>query len=38
MFDGKGRGGYESTAESPNELWLTDVTEHSTGEASSTCA
>ena len=32
MVDDKGRVRHEFTADAPNELWLTDITEHRTGE------
>lgn len=36
VTDDKARERHEFTAEGPNEPWLTDNTEHRTGEASST--
>ncbi|WEV78807.1 IS3 family transposase [Janibacter cremeus] len=32
VVDNKGRTRHEFTADAPNELWLTDITEHRTGE------
>ncbi len=32
VVDDKGRTRHEFTADAPNELWLTDITEHRTGE------
>lgn len=38
VTDEKGRIRHKFTADAPNQLWIGDITEHWTGEGSSTCA